>query len=287
MPMYTSVPAKGSGRYTLQVYTKVTVSGPEPRKYRSTSRVTSALFKPIPTSRRPRSAPAAPGAVAREVPQVRRRIAIASLLAVALAAALFAGRSFAGLPGRPGVRWEARHIRIDKARLAAIDDVMDLIEPLWWTVNISSPEAYEASLAPFTRGQRLVYALQMYRLEVDNGGHGQFYGNSGGIVWRDALEGFELLGLRELADNLRASAALLGGDPPLDRGEREALLSELRPDFAEITEQFWKLEAQHDVDGAILAYARAHPEEFLFDGVVRVPTSDTVILRQFIIWFFP
>ena len=135
---------------------------------------------------------------------MRRRIAIASLLAVALAAALFAGRSFAGLPGRPGVRWEARHIRIDEARLAAIDDVMDLIQPLWWTVNISSPEAYEASLAPFTRGQRLVYALQMYRLEVDNGGHGQFYGNSGGIVWRDALEGFELLGLRELADNLRA-----------------------------------------------------------------------------------
>ncbi len=217
---------------------------------------------------------------------MRRFIRFAVALAAALAVVFVTGRSIAHVRREPETR--PKHIRIDEARIAAIDDVMDLIEPVWWTVTIyDGPAAYEESLAPFTRAQRLVNAIQWYRAEVDNGGHGQFYGNSTGIVWRDVLAGFELLGLEEFADNLRASADLLGGDPPLDRREREALLDQLKPDFGEITQRFWELEAQTDLDTVILDYARAHPEEFLFDGVIYVPSSSHVVSHQFIIWFFP
>lgn len=218
---------------------------------------------------------------------MQRFIRFAIFLAAVLAAVLVTGRSMARMHRGTDLRWEPRHIRIDEARIAEIDSAMDLIEPLWWTVETTSPEAYEASLAPFTRAQRLVYAIEMYRAEVDNGGHGQFYGNSSGIVWRDALAGFEWLGLTELAENLRASAELLGGDPPLDRWEREALLQRLKPDFSGITRRFWELDAQTDVDAVILQYARAHPEAFRFDGMVRVPASDNVVFRQYIFWFFP
>ncbi|MBP2018973.1 hypothetical protein J2Z79_002389 [Symbiobacterium terraclitae] len=38
----------------------------------------------------------------------------------------------------------------------------------------------------------------------------------------------------------------------------------------------------------ILEYARAHPEEFLFDGVVYIPASEpTVVHGQFMFWLFP
>ncbi len=94
---------------------------------------------------------------------------------------------------------------------------------------------YERSLAGFSGPQRLVFAIHWYRAEVNNGGHVQFYSNSTGIVWRDALAGFEAMGLSDYAAVVRDSARLLGGDPPLDREKREgvvhvsARISPLRP----------------------------------------------------------
>lgn len=199
-----------------------------------------------------------------------RVIRIAVVLAAALAVVFLAGRSTAQVHRGSGTRLQPKHIRIDAARIAAMDDVMELIEP-----------------GPFTRAQRLVNAIQWYRAEVNNGGHSQFYGNSTGIVWRDALAGFELLGLSKLADNLRESAERLGGDPPLDRQQREALLERLNPDFTEITERFWELERRTGVDAVVLQYARAHPEEFEFDGVLHMPTSEDAVFTQYMIWVFP
>ncbi|HEV8190608.1 MAG TPA: DUF4375 domain-containing protein [Ktedonobacterales bacterium] len=143
------------------------------------------------------------------------------------------------------MRYESVHLRVGPDVLRG-DDVYAFaaMAPVYWTANIyRGPGEYEASLAAFTPSQRRLFAIWWYRAEVNNGGHDQFYYNPTGIVWPDALAGFELLGLEEFAMTLRESARRLGGDPPLERAV--------------------------DLDAAMLAFARSHPEDFAFDGVVR------------------
>jgi hypothetical protein len=65
---------------------------------------------------------------------------------------------------------------------------MRVIDPLWWSVSIhDGPKKYEADLGHFSYPQRYIFAIQWYVAEVNNGGHNQFFFNSTGIVWKDAL----------------------------------------------------------------------------------------------------
>jgi len=164
-----------------------------------------------------------------------------------------------------------QRVTVDRDTLAA-DDAFAAIEPVWWTANIyGSPREYESSLSPFSRAQRYLFAVQWYRAEVNNGGHDQFYSNSTGIVWRDALSGFELLNLVEFATVLRESAKRLGGDPALDRTTRQAVLERLRPDFEDLDTRFYELEQSTNLDARMLTFMREHPDEFEFDGMVNMP----------------
>jgi hypothetical protein len=167
------------------------------------------------------------------------------------------------------MRYESVHLRVDPDVLRG-DDAFAVIAPVWWTANIyRGPGEYEASLAAFTLAQRRLFAIWWYRSEVNNGGHDQFYYNSTGIVWRDALAGFELLGLENFAAVLRESARRLGGTPPLEREARQEAQARLLPAFADLDARCYQLERVVDLDAQMLAFARSHPEDFAFDGVVR------------------
>src|SRR5687768_16273166 len=64
-------------------------------------------------------------------------------------------------------------LRVDADVLAG-GDFFAIIEPLWWTVDLyGSPADYEASLQPYSRGQRLLHAVRWYTVEINNGGHDQ------------------------------------------------------------------------------------------------------------------
>jgi hypothetical protein len=169
------------------------------------------------------------------------------------------------------MRYESVHLRVDPDVLRGDDAyAFAAIAPVYWTANIyRGPGEYEASLAAFTPPQRRLFALWWYRAEVNNGGHDQFYYNPTGIVWRDALAGFELLGLADFAAILRESAQRLGGAPPLEQEARLEARARLRPAFADLDERFYQLERAVDLDAQMLAFARSHPEDFAFDGVVR------------------
>ena len=92
------------------------------------------------------------------------------------------------------------HLRIDDEFLNNNNDPMAIIAPVWWAATIyDGEEKYNESLAPFSKEQRNVYTLLWYLAEVENGGHDQFYFNSTGIVWKDALIGSKVLGLSEVA----------------------------------------------------------------------------------------
>jgi len=143
------------------------------------------------------------------------------------------------------------------------------MHPVWWLANIyDGPVAYEKSLEQFSRPQRLVFAVLWYLREIENGGHRQFYSNSTGIVWIDALEGLAAMGVIRVVNILRISAERMGGSPSLDRQERNEQLMSHKPDFTDLDEAFWHLGEKTNFDDAIMRFIRAQPADFYFSGTI-------------------
>ena len=157
---------------------------------------------------------------------------------------------------------------------AVIDkgDVTAVVDPVWLTANIYNGESiYNESLKGFSREQRCLFAIMWHIAEVDNGGHDQFYFNSTGIVWKDALAGYREIGLEEAANILEESATRMGGNPSLDRGVRQAQLDEFDPDFRDLDDRFYKLQQMIDFDQLMMRYIDNHRKAFHFDGDVTKP----------------
>jgi hypothetical protein len=160
-------------------------------------------------------------------------------------------------------------LRVDDATIQS-GTPMEVINPVWWTANIyDGPVAYEESIKSFSPAQRFVHAMLWYRAEVNNGGHQQFYGNSTGIVWRDALEGFEAAAMPEVAAIVRESASRVGGSPSLVREERQKELETKAPNFDDLDDKYYECEKRLDVESTIMEYIRTRPQDFYFTGRVR------------------
>lgn len=150
------------------------------------------------------------------------------------------------------------------------DDYFAVIEPVYWTVSIyDGVDQYENDLAKFSTEQRLLLAFHWYMSEVNNGGHDQFYLNSTGIVWPDALEAFTRFGFPEVAAIIRESANRLGGNPSLDTEVRQKQLDQMNIDFEDLDDQLFELQEQTDFDPKIIEFIRAHREKFRFSGLVK------------------
>jgi hypothetical protein len=166
-------------------------------------------------------------------------------------------------------RRETVHMQVDDGTIAA-GDPNSVMQPVWWRANIyDGPVAYERSLEQFSRAQRWIFAVLWYAQEVINGGHRQFYSNSTGIVWKDALEGFQALGVSRAANIVKISAERMGGLPSLDRQERNEQLTSQQPEFTDLDEAFWELEEKAKLDDVIMRFIRAHPADFYFSGTIE------------------
>lgn len=167
------------------------------------------------------------------------------------------------------MQYETVHVRVDDATITA-GDPWKVIDPVWWMANIyDGPDDYEMSLLQFSRSQRLVFALIWYQAEVNNGGHHQFYSNSTGIVWKDALEAFHCLDLPEFASILEQSASRFGGSPSLDHDERNQQLATFKPNFSDLDDRFYAAEKKTCLEDRVLTLMRARPGNFYFDGTLR------------------
>jgi hypothetical protein len=150
------------------------------------------------------------------------------------------------------------------------DDYFAVIEPVFRAVSIyDGPERYEEDLAIFSTEQRLVLAYHWYLSEVNNGGHDQFYYNSTGIVWADALKAFSEIGHPEVAAIIDASVRRLGGNPSFDTEKRQEQLEKMRSDFEDLDLELFRLVDQPGFDEKVLEFIRRHRESFLFSGVVK------------------
>ena len=165
---------------------------------------------------------------------------------------------------------EKVRVVIDAAALERLRPIR-AVEPLWWSIDPAMPlTEYEAAFAPYTRRQRLVYAMCWHGAEVGNGGHDQFFWNSTGVVWKDALEGYREAGIEDVAQLLQEAAARLGGDPPLEKVPRCELMQSLEPSFDDIDNAFFPI-LNSTLDDRIMAYVRAHAGDFQFNGIVLRP----------------
>jgi hypothetical protein len=161
------------------------------------------------------------------------------------------------------------HIKIDDESINK-NDVYTIMDPVYWNITIYDGEQkYLESLIPFSKEQRLLIAIRWYLEEVNNGGHEQFYSNSAGIVWRDAIIGFKELGIDGVVKIIEESVMRLGGNPSLDRESRNEELKRYNCKFDDLDDQFYKLEGCIDIDEIMKNYILKHRSAFYFDGEVN------------------
>jgi len=158
-------------------------------------------------------------------------------------------------------------------------DAWEILDPVWWAGDIYDGIAeYERCLRPFSREQRLMYALLWYQAEVGNGGHDQFFYNSTGIVFPDVMSAFQELNLPEGVAILTEAARRLGGAPSRDRVDRQLQLDRLKPDFDDLDSRLYALDGT--LNSTMTAYVRAHAPAFFFHGVVLIPESSLKIRKR-------
>lgn len=164
-----------------------------------------------------------------------------------------------------------RHRTITVEEIQATDDMWTINEPMYWTINIyGSYDDYLESANSFTVEQRYLNAISWYFAEVNNGGHHQFFYNSTGIVWEDALAGLRLFKMDTLADNLQSVIDYFGGSVPFDREERWAILKDWDDEVFDFLDK--KDDVLYEYDGIYEdTFVHEHPEFFVFDGTYKVP----------------
>lgn len=149
-------------------------------------------------------------------------------------------------------------------------DIQKIIEPLWWSVSIyDGEEKYENALIPFSLPQRYVFAIQWYSAEVNNGGHCQFYDNATGIVWEDALKGFETIGAYQNADIIRESANRIGGKPSKDHEKRQKQMENCHSEFNDLDKAYYNTEANMII--MLSDYIKNNMKDFLYSGQIIIP----------------
>ena len=170
-------------------------------------------------------------------------------------------------------RGVSQHRTITVEEIKETDDMWTINEPAYWTINIyGSYDDYIETSKRFTLEQRYLNAICWYFAEVNNGGHHQFFYNSTGIVWEDALAGLRLFKMDELADNLQSVINYFGGSIPFDRVDRWTILQ----DWENNTEFFDFLDEKDDAvykyDGIFEdVFVHENPHLFVFDGTYTIP----------------
>ena len=160
------------------------------------------------------------------------------------------------------------HIVIDEKTINT-NDPQGVVQPLWGVSIYDGEEQYENDLKPFTLPQRYVFAIQWYDTEVCNGGHCQFYNNSTGIVWEDALKGFEEIGVIQNVEIIKESAARMGGSPSKTREERQSYLDNHDIDFDDLDDLYF--ESKNDMWTLLNSYITKNAKDFYFSGDVTIP----------------
>ena len=121
--------------------------------------------------------------------------------------------------------------------ISGVVETYQVLEPMYDVIALSDSAAYECSMKSFSHPMRLLFAVDSYIAEVYNGGHDQFFFNSTGVVWKDALEGLEVIGAREAAAILKRVIERFERGIPDDADERRKMMDDLEDGLFEEDDQ--------------------------------------------------
>ena len=202
-----------------------------------------------------------------------------------------------GVGRRAMPEYAEKHIVVDDAlidKCLAKDDVIDVIEPLWEGVKYEyREEMYYRQLRAFSPEQVCLYAVFVYDMEVNSGGHLGFYWNPCGIVWEEAFIGLSKIGAVEHLELMKESVEMMDGKPSKDENGRleqirrvnnGGFLHIVHDDdtsnvffdtsdftlFDDLDHRFYDLRVKGSLDRAYSAYVKKNREKFYFDGVLTV-----------------
>lgn len=130
--------------------------------------------------------------------------------------------------------------------VAGTIETYQLLEPMYDLIDLSDNLTYECTAKQFSRPMRLIFAVDSYMAEVYNGGHDQFFFNSTGVVWKDALEGLEAIGAQEAASIFKRVIGRIDCEIPDDADERRKMMDDLEDGIFEEDDQ-----AFYDMSGNI------------------------------------
>ena len=116
-------------------------------------------------------------------------------------------------------------------------ETYQILESMYDLIDLSDGRTYERTAEQFPRPMRLIFAVDSYMAEVYNGGHDQFFFNSTGIVWKDALEGLEAIGAQVAASILRRVIGRFDCGIPDDADERRKKMDDLEDGIFEEDDQ--------------------------------------------------
>lgn len=165
--------------------------------------------------------------------------------------------------------------RVPRSSVANPDDADEVA----WVViermydELRTPYEPDPRLETCSLGQRALYALHWTRSEVVNGGFSQFFLNSTGSLWREAVDGARHVGADDYAAIIEgAGKAFPDGSPPGEVEERRALLGlesllddlseEVFERFDPFDDAFYDLLDRKPLSDVLAAYVWSHPAEF-------------------------
>ena len=101
----------------------------------------------------------------------------------------------------------------------------DLVEPIWEAVSIyDGGETFLQQYNASPEASRILLAAHWTQSEVRNGGFGQYFSNSTGVLAPEAVVAFKTLAMPRTAAALQQAMAFFDSTYPRERGEREEAL---------------------------------------------------------------
>lgn len=114
------------------------------------------------------------------------------------------------------------------------NDYWRYVEPIWDSVSIyDGGEVFLREFNKATEKQRVLFATHWAQSEIMNGGLGQFFSNSTGVLAPEAVEGFKKLGMPKCASILSEAMKFFGNDYPRERYVRESALESFYQEFGD------------------------------------------------------
>jgi len=144
------------------------------------------------------------------------------------------------------------------AGLIASFDLEGFEQRIWDEVNTKGFSALEPA-------QKQYLAVLMYDGEVNNGGLSQYFFNSSGDHWREALAGLEAMGFSERLTVLREAVSKFGKDGPFqDRARRQEELAKLARKndalFDALDDRYYK--SKEVIEMLTMRYVLKNPDSF-------------------------